>query len=252
MVNKTKLIKYISFVIIGIIPAIGIIINFVMDFNRDKKQTELSYLTLALANKPYIIIDRPDTLGITLKYSNQDVVDSLFFSKHKTPSIRMDMTYDLKLKLKNVGNSTAKLFAIIFAQYPNSTDTLRYILNGVLRNRSSTNKLISELEPDLEIMPQDSLIDTFPMKIEPSSDSVFIQHLLLLYCNDAGTVFDTYCRLIFSLNEIMLETEIDTTSNGIKVKRTIIGTPISFKRIVNSSNVYDKNQSEMIINLIND
>ena len=84
---KKNWITILAFIIASGIPCIAIFINYYIDNKRYKEQTEISYSTLALTNKPFIVISNPKELIVNFTYSNKNVIDSLAFSKDSVPLI---------------------------------------------------------------------------------------------------------------------------------------------------------------------
>ncbi|MCE5251109.1 hypothetical protein LLG96_12905 [bacterium] len=117
----------------------------------------------------------------------------------------------LKLEVKNEGNHSARLCAVIQTDSTAGYTMLRNILlDKKLRNRQLKSAILfPDFYQNIELKNNQTKIfdEKYPI-IQFPKDSEFVLHFLYLYTNDIGILYDTYYWARYSIKEVQSENDI--------------------------------------------
>ncbi|MBI3363784.1 MAG: hypothetical protein HY033_02635 [Ignavibacteriae bacterium] len=205
--------------VIALISLLLGIANIITTCSHQREIDFLQYQQNALQYRPRIEVkDVRFHIDLkNIKFEPQDIQ-----KKHLTLVIPYD-SVQVDLKIKNTGSAFAKITGVV------SFDSMVGvpILRMPLLFQAEPNKIrVSEWNgyfSEISLMPEheDSLTITVGMKLirDPGQTGTF--HVLLLYENDLGTLFDTYLWVVFRVGVPSLSS-VKTINDSVNNKTRFI------------------------------
>ncbi len=246
-------------------------INLCRDINQNKKITEINYKINSINYQPRVKIANfpkigriwfSDTLHIDLrKFVKINKNDSIIPTIEIAPKLKIGFKY----KIINIGNSLAKLIAVMYGD--TSTDVY-FLRERILSRIDKINQ--KDLFPPYsrnQILPNatDTMEVSLSEEIQFINDQKFTIHILLLYKNELNYFYDSYYCYQFKIKELFFpnpfirkKDKIYFDPNKLKIKIAnkdllpINNSTFSFKNYSEKESKIFNNKINSIFNLIKD
>ncbi len=216
------------------------------DVDQDNKIDEVANTTQALTFRPHLTVYRipdvdPHPFDPTpIKDGNPD-----------TSTIAFRVRLKCVARVLNDGNCGALLQAQAWTDTVSGGPTIR----SVLRDPASLETLHFQPFPDFynlrELQPDDTLSLAFNHVVRKATDATFVLHLLMLYENDAGQLYDTYYWARYRLKQPVASVQLRRTAHGVRAewgwRRSDL---IEYVDQNESSYVYAREEAESIRNAV--
>jgi len=229
-------------VTLSIVTTILLIIAFCRDCRQDRQIESLQYTDKAMKYRPIIKIAENPIIydkNVSLK---EVIIDSVSRNTHITLILDSLKT---QYGLINTGNSIAKIIAVISTDTLSAIDRLRNdLLNKKFRD-IYYNRIIIKNEL-LELYPNDTTYVNINYPIKFIKKNEFILHLLILYKNEIGNLYDTYSWTKIKINE-EFRFHTDIKLNKIYADEKIF---IPYQSSLSSDVYYSKNEAQKILDSI--
>jgi len=174
--------------------------------SQDKKIEELNYTSKALEFRPCLdVIGSPEIDSFELA-SEKMPVSKLYESRSDTIDIRSFLTIHAKLKVANVGNSRARVYAFAWQDTLSGEPKIRELL----LDKKAREKGI-KVSPFLdyfwlrEVGPGDTTSFDVSHTIRFVEENKFTMHFLFLYENESHVLYDTYYWALYITNPIVVK-----------------------------------------------
>ncbi|MHB9030153.1 MAG: hypothetical protein ACYC9O_15410 [Candidatus Latescibacterota bacterium] len=243
--------SFYDFIVI-IVAIIGLIVT--IRFNNKIENT--TFDVNSMQYKPIIDIQEQPAI---ISYKPQFVKD---FLKFENRGAFVGVTIDslrIMVKLINKGNSTAKLVAVVLSDTVSGDSYIRELLiNKKARAKrvriTLTNSfyMAKEIRPN-QVYEEEQVFE----RIKKPTDNQICLHILLLYINEIGTLYDTYYWSRYNIKEIFEEKDLFPYNFVTKMEANINGKLIKSPYYVidkadnNTSNhTYSKNESKDILDFL--
>jgi len=247
MKRSTKI--NLSFTLIAIIISlIAISIDWRQNIRLDKLQYELNSLNF----KPVIEVSDVFLTSFRERFDSitflADKVDSTGLIKMKS-EIETDITFNIK----NIGNSNAKIVAAFCIDTISGDDKLRELIyrEGLTHKYDSSNNEFYSFQ-QLQPKYKDKL--KFHKKIDFVNNETFAIHLLVLYKNDMGILYDSYYWAKFQKKDLLIDFIVDSR-NGQIVYSKIVGDMRDYVKFIDENiayKIYTKEEKENFELLLDD
>lgn len=152
---------------------------------------------------------------------------------------QFSLTYTVLVK--NVGTATARLVAQVLADTLTGKPALREMLTDSKARQALHFVATSDFYPLREIAPGDTAEFTFPQTLSGANDSQGTFHMLLLYENDAGALYDTYYWARYSLSPMWAKGYWRLGPNGYEPEISLDGDTLR-----NALRLVDTNESSFL------
>lgn len=233
-----------------IISLLALLLAGISTFRSCSNEEEIeknNYEIKSLEYRPKLKLSEPKILSIELEsdsIKSQDSTDTvgLFYSK---------LHLKLQIKITNIGNNNGKIVGYVIADTISKERILKdFIVDKSRYDNNSTNSLklpylYKELNP----------IDSFNVELDYTPQFIlsnkFIIHILLLYENDIGQLFDTYYWLEYNTNDIIIPNPALYSDNKLmlnSISKSIFSS-IKFIDENNFSSIYSENEKNEILKL---
>lgn len=245
--------------LLGLIVVFGFsLINLFRSCNQDQQIAQLTYQVNAVNFQPKIrIVDTPVLKkywfdSTLVKISMKDFFSPDTTSEIPTYAIKKPVNLTLNLKLINSGNSLGKILAVLTADTTSDEPVLRkMLLDGSFKEQRSSffpPYLNTELLPN----DMDTLEYTHQEQVDFIDNQYFTLHLLILYENELGHLYDTYYWSRAKLEELLFPSPFGVKGNRIymltrKSFKIALKDLVTFTNSKISYNTYDdRKQAELI------
>jgi len=225
------------------------LISLCRDCSQDREFAESNYILNATLNAPILeVIDPLETLE--WHFSPTDLKKSDLDS---TLDIYVECRIKGWLRFKNTGNVTARIIAYCDVDSFTADDYLRENLldenkrNANIHPRKWASK---EFFAAREVFPSDTIFIEVDEKINRfQQDSLTVLHIIILYTNDMGALYDTYYFLRLHNRKPIVKANWQEVNNGfvsvIKFANCDLLAPIDDHK---STKVYTKRERDDITN----
>ncbi|WP_258104491.1 hypothetical protein [Marinoscillum sp. MHG1-6] len=194
------------------------VIALTYDCSQNKKISELQTNLNNLNYKPTIKVDsiklinfreRVDSILIT-----PDIADSQGIVNLKS-TIETEVVFDLE----NIGTSKANIITALCIDTVSGDDKLRnFLYDGIYKlSYDSSNGVFYKF---WELQPGDKDELRFKKNIQFIDDGLFTIHLLLIYQNELGTIYDTYYWAQYKKKKMELDVIVDNRTGEIVASKS--------------------------------
>jgi hypothetical protein len=188
-------------------------ISLIYSSCQDKKIRKIQYELNAINYKPIVKIE-----SIEFK-SFQEKIDSAVLVGELNDSTGLINVYtkiltDVSFKLKNVGNTNARIRGALCIDTISGSDKLRDIFFNE-RIELFPDSLKTDFYDYQQIQPNEVDDIKFKTEIRFIKNENFAIHLLLFYENDLNNLYDTYYWAKFQKKNIEYDMKVDTTNHKI-------------------------------------
>jgi hypothetical protein len=228
-------------IIVAIVSVIIAGLSMIKSCNSEKNLNEFSHKLASIENRPMVRFFNPKLLGFKIICDSVPLNPAQIYND-SILDIKCNIEIKVRLHLKNIGNSNAKLIGCLLtdtiSQYPLLKTYIKDIEN---RLEKSDDNILFQF-PYQDISVYDTTYIDFKHTIQYIENNKFIIHFLLFYQNDLEQQYDTYYWLNFDLNELITKNYHDRTKNNVIVsfKRSDL---MNFVKISGENN-YSINYSE--------
>jgi hypothetical protein len=180
---------------IAFIALIVSILSFWRDCGQDKEIDKINFLSNAVQHQPTLVsVSKLDITNVWLEPVSVKVpLDTHDSTEPVGIPLETNILIKTNIKLTNVGNSNAKIIAVMMSD---SLTANPFIRNAMLDPERKMTTVQSMLPPFLksELLPNNSDTTQIELtyKIHNVRDNLFTLHYLILYENDLGNIYDTY------------------------------------------------------------
>jgi hypothetical protein len=118
------------------------------------------------------------------------------------------MELKISAKLRNDGNTRGRLIGYVIGDTVTGSEAFRNILKNE-NQRKSVLQLIpaKDFYPLIGLSPGDTVTISFSHKIANGRDGFCVLHILFLYENEMGQIYDTYSWTRYQLNDFTVRTD---------------------------------------------
>ncbi len=200
----------ISFTFLAIVLSV---IALTHDCSQNRRINELQNNINNLNYKPTIKVDSIKLKNFREKVDSflitPDIADSQGIINLKS-TIETEVVFDLE----NIGNSKANIITALCIDTVSGDDKLRnYLHDGIYKlSYDSSNGVFYKF---WELQPGDKDELHFKKNIQFIDDGNFTIHLLLIYQNELGTIYDTYYWAKFKKKKIELDVVVNNRTGEI-------------------------------------
>ncbi|GEM_PF-6365989 len=235
----------------NLLSILALALSVAVGLRQCSYQKDLDYQNLAsehlpklcLAEKPHVRSAR--FISESLSAQKLDSIAKGSITGIPQDTLCFHAALSCSLRLVNVGNASAKISCISY------TDTLSWL--PLLRQRalepSDRKSLGSVEEKAMEILPGDTTTEIVEWEVACGDSVQFILHMLILYENEFGNLFDTYVWSRFSFRMPISEFLMPVPPPGPRLYRTVIE-PRPAERFIwpsekdiNSTQVYSRDDA---------
>ena len=240
--------------VISLVALVFAITAFYRSCSTARELDGEAYMNQALSYRPELRVIGNPRLAVDIL---QDVIpaDSLIaLSSTNVDSmpvieIQSDLRLRARFKIVNTGNVPANWTGSI------STDTTCWrqilreeILSGKYRERLTE---IKYEEKSLQLLPGDTAVFTWSGEVKMFSGDYFTLHLLVLYENPSGQLFDSYFIARYKRSNLSFDIILDTANNRIAftnpqfLDTSLHGAPVRLQeKVWSESYVYKKQERD--------
>ncbi len=223
--------------------------------SQDKKIEELNYTSKALEFRPCLdVIGSPEIDSFELA-SEKMPVSKLYESRSDTIDIRSFLTIHAKLKVTNVGNSRARVYAFAWQDTLSGEPKIRELL----LDKKAREKGI-KVSPFLdyfwlrEVRPGDTTSFVVSHTVRFIEKNKFTMHFLFLYENESHVLYDTYYWARYTTTPIVVKPEF-VVINGQLTQHMLLDKNQLTKYLElhehnTSSKVYSREEAEDILRFL--
>lgn len=214
----------------------------------DKKFEITNYKITSVEHRPKLKLSNPEIVSIELNSDSiptkqsEDITDSI-------ADITFKVSLKLKIKITNIGNSTAKITGFAATDTISDLDLIRALLFDTDKDHISKNENFRLSKQLQEIDPLDSVHIEFNYSPMFIADNKFIIHVLIFYENELDQLFDTYYWMHFEANEMIFENPLFYNGDLNKWKKLSrdIFKVVEVKNENNYSEIYSQKQRNELI-----
>lgn len=218
----------------------------------DSKLDEANYRISSVEHRPRLKLSNPEILSINISV---DSISSVANNKSSDSVSNLYVDIDLRIKVKviNIGNSTAKVSGWVITDTLSERDIIR---TEIFKNHNVEYKGIGvQLDTPIfphylqELAPQDSSFIEFKYKVQSFSDKGFTMHILIYYENELHQLFDTYYWAHIDKKNILLKSSNIIQGHSIdqiKLSKEALKI-IEIKSDNNDSEIYTKKQRALVL-----
>ncbi len=223
--------------------------------SQDKKIEELSYIDRALEYRPCLdVIGSPEIDSFELA-SEKMPVSKLYDSRSDTIDIHSFLTIHAKLKVVNVGNSRARVYAFTWQDTLSGEPKIRELL----LDKKARKKGI-KVSPFLdyfwlrEVRPGDTTSFVVSHTVRFVEENKFTMHFLFLYENESHILYDTYYWARYTMNPIVVKPELIVINGPLTqhmlLDKNQLAKYLELHEHNTSSEVYSRKEAEDIMRFL--
>ncbi len=186
------------------------ILGLAYNYFSDKKETETNYKVIATEKRPELkILGNPDIVSADLyfPYTVEDMVENKCELEEEL-RVRFD-NFKLKINFKNIGLNTANLITEVQIDKYEGSFYLRDLFLGKTEKIETNAFPANDFFENNQIPPNEEKAIEFTSEAKNVKENGFIRHVMLLYENDIGMLFDTYCWISVGIDFIDTFTAVE-------------------------------------------
>jgi hypothetical protein len=235
-----KLFKRICVVVFSVLSTIATILSIKNYFDLKDSNFMISSLT----NRPIItVIDPPKILSVRYLLDKKGL--NKYFAQpngvQDSSLLACTLNVETSITLKNIGTSSASIIFMCFRDFPSGKDKIRDIIENEDLNNTAP-KLYDSFYVYRQLKPFDSFSYKFKKNIYFVKNDTTVFHYLFYYCNEIGSLFDTYYWGRFVINDVDFYYTNGYSEKNKKVYRIVYSNPDSSR---NSIKFIDFNEQSM-------
>lgn len=223
---------------LGISGALIIIsvIGFFRDCSQDNRINKLQYELNANNYKPIIQVDSVTLTDIyeTLRPIN---IQKNIEDTSSTIDVKSNFKTKITFHLENIGNSNAKIVASILIDTISGNEKIRETMfNKNIPFKIDTSGI--DFYEKLQIQQQKKKDIIFSHEVNFFVNNTFTMHLLIIYYNDMGMLYDTYYWVRFKKKDLNFTAIVDTWNNnivGLKIEKNDLN---NYLQRIDDNNTY--------------
>ncbi|NOU19259.1 MAG: hypothetical protein HOO91_17010 [Bacteroidales bacterium] len=212
--------------------------------SSENELKETNYKLTSIEYRPKLKFSNPEVIGIELSCDSLPIKKNLDFSD-SIGNLPVKVKLSIKIKGANIGNHTAKIIGCFVADTLSEVPIIRQKLNEF--NSFQRQHLYKDINPT----------DTFHTGIDYSPQFIinnkFCIHMLVLYENEIGQIYDTYYWIHYKANEIILPNiqVYGFTKKVMNIYKKELFRTVNFSGDNNYSTPYSEKEKNKIRNFLN-